>query len=580
MTAPITSDVSLGMPQEPLTPEGRELRERLKHDYEEQQAKEQQEKTLLENAEALSKNPAILDILLEDLERTIKFDKPVKASVLCAALSAYGEPINVSLKGESSIGKTHNATNVLDYFPKNDVWLLGGMTPKALIYDHGVLMNKDGEPIATDARPVKPRKSDIGISNSSDEYYGALQKYKDDLKAWKEEMEGSYYEIELANKILCFLEPPSFETFEMLKVILSHDVKETRYKYVNKTGKGINQTVNTVLKGWPSTIFLSVDKKYMAEFATRTFTATPSSALEKISAAIQLTNEISSYPWEYAEETVTKTVFKKLIALIKNLMVKENVKILNPFPNLHEQFQKNIARDMRDFQHFIQMVKTFTMLRIFQRPIIEIKEQKYALITRADVEEAKAVFKEIIETTRTGTESRVLEFYHKYIEPYPEGRTVEVATQEYNKEAKKPLSDYTIRYWLNRLNKIGYCDKSNVSEDNQKVLIYKPLTKKPENVCISEIQTNSKAELITGFEKWLNSIFERQLFGNAYNISTNGEHTEISLEQLKNNVLELPLSFSNSQTEPKEQSKAEKESGDSGKGEIQTFSTPKEEQAS
>jgi hypothetical protein len=525
-----------------------------------------EERNKVENLKELSKNPALLNIWLDDLELLVKFDTAAKISVLCAGLSAYGKPLNVSLKGESSIGKSYNATNTLAYFPENDVWFLGGMTPKALIYDHGVLMNSEGDPIDTDKKPFKPARNDF---NSVEEYREAKEEWKDRLKAWKEEMQGSYYEIDLTNKILCFLEPPSFETFEMLKVILSHDKFKTQYKYVNKS-KGVNTTINTVLKGWPSTVFLGVDQKYMAEFATRTLTVTPSGSSEKISAANQLTNQKSSFPWEFEEETQTKTIIKALIITIKVLMTKEQIKIVNPFLNLHKCFKSEIARDMRDFEHFSQMLETFAMLRIFQRPIIEVKNRKYALITREDVQQAEAVFKEIIETTRTGTESRILDFYKKILQPNKDGLTVEQATKEYNAAANKPLSDYTIRYWLNRLNKIGYADKKKQGPTNDKVNVYIPLTDNVENVCNSEIQTYLETEIEKDFEKWLNGLFEKQLIGNKYFISVDGSKEEISIDQLKKNVLELPIGFSNIHFEQENNSKSEKDSRNIGKGEMQT----------
>jgi hypothetical protein len=529
------------------------------------QAHEQKQKQL-ENLKNLSKNPALLNIWLDDLERLVKFDTAVKISVLCAGLSAYAKPLNVSLKGESSIGKSYNATNTLAYFPEKDVWFLGGMTPKALIYDHGVLMNKDGDPIDTEKKPFKPTRVDF---DSVEDYREAKAEWKEKMKAWKEEMTGSYYEIDLTNKILCFLEPPSFETFEMLKVILSHDKFKTQYKYVNKS-KGVNTTINTVLKGWPATVFLGIDKRYMAEFATRTLTVTPSGSSEKISAANKLTNEKSSFPWEFEEETATKTAVKALIITIKELMIKEQIKIVNPFPDLHTCFKSEIARDMRDFEHFSQMLETFALLNIFQRPIIEVKNRKYALITREDVQQAEAVFKEIIETTRTGTESRILEFYKKILLPHQEGLTVEQATKEYNATAKKPLSDYTIRYWLNRLNKIGYADKKKQGPTNEKVNVYTPLTENVENICNSEIQTYLESKIEKDFETWLNGLFEKQLIANKYFISVEGSKEEISIDQLKKNVLELPTGFSNIHFEQENNGKNEKDNGNNGKGKTQT----------
>ena len=90
------------------------------------------------------------------------------------------------------------------------------------------------------------------------------EKWKAESKAWRERVRSSYYEIVLENKILCLLEPPSYETFMFFKVIMSHDDYESTYKQVNKSSKGTNTTTTVKLIGWPSTIILGTDKTPVA----------------------------------------------------------------------------------------------------------------------------------------------------------------------------------------------------------------------------------------------------------------------------------------------------------------------------
>lgn len=97
--------------------------------------------------------------VLNDLGKRIKKDRSTKLSVLFTGLSGYlSQPINLFLKGESGVGKSYNVVETLKYFPQEDIWLLGGLSPKALIHDHGVLLNEYGEPIDLTEKPVKPRK--------------------------------------------------------------------------------------------------------------------------------------------------------------------------------------------------------------------------------------------------------------------------------------------------------------------------------------------------------------------------------------------------------------------------------------
>ena len=104
----------------------------------------------------------LISYVLSDLEKRVKRDKPTKLSVFFAGLSAYTrEPINLFLKGESGVGKSYNVVETLKYFPREDVWFLGGLSPKALIHEHGVLLNKYGEPLDLSEKPIKPKKEGL-----------------------------------------------------------------------------------------------------------------------------------------------------------------------------------------------------------------------------------------------------------------------------------------------------------------------------------------------------------------------------------------------------------------------------------
>ena len=170
----------------------------------------------------------------------------------------------------------------MKYFPQEDIWFLGGLSPKALIHEHGILMNKYGERISLEDKPIKPKKRDF---QSEEEYEEALKRYKEELEAWKEELRDSYYLIDLRNKILVFLECPESETYRMLLPILSHDSERIEYRFTDKTAKGQLRTTRVVIEGFPATIFVTVDRKHIEELATRSFTATPETSKEKIEEA-------------------------------------------------------------------------------------------------------------------------------------------------------------------------------------------------------------------------------------------------------------------------------------------------------
>jgi len=77
----------------------------------------------------LAVDPQLYDKFMLHLSRFVKRDEEAKNMVFLTALSAYTpEPINLFLRGESSIGKTYNVIETLKYFPEDDVWLLGGLS--------------------------------------------------------------------------------------------------------------------------------------------------------------------------------------------------------------------------------------------------------------------------------------------------------------------------------------------------------------------------------------------------------------------------------------------------------------------
>jgi len=487
----------------------------------------------------------LIQYVENDLDRKIKRDRAVKLSVFFTGLSAYlPEPINLFLKGESGIGKTYNAVKTLEYFPKDDVWHLIGLTPKALAHGYGVLVNKNGEPINLNNMPKRPRKRDY---KTKEEYEEALEEYRESLREWVEELKDSYRLINLRGKILLFLEAPSLETFRMLYPILSHDVKMSFYKYTDRDERTKKLKQETAcLEGWCSAIFLSVDKQYLEEMATRSFTATPEASKEKIMSANELTNLKASYPFIYNQELESTKIIKHLIENIKKAFLENNLDVIVPFPQLYTIFPSEIVRDMRDFNRFIQFLKTVTALHLFQRPFIHINGTKYLVSNVDDIKNALSLYLEIFETTRTGTEERILKFYHDIVAK-GDNWTIQELTTKYNERADKKVSSETIRRWLRRLSEIGYVDVEPSAED-KRMNCYSPLVKEEKSTICQKMKDTIilTSNLLEGFKKWLNEF--PQNVGEQNNIKFSkykildeekgvwGE-TEISFEEFVRDVL-------------------------------------------
>jgi len=419
------------------------------------------------------------------------------------------------------------------YFPKEDIWYLGGLSPKALIHDHGVLLSKNGEPVELLEKPIKPKKRK---NVTKEEHERVLKQYLEELKAWNEEIRGSYTLIDLSNIILVFLEAPEYETYHMLLPILSHDVRRIEYKFTDKTTKGRLRTSKVIIQGWPATIFLSTDKKYIKELVTRSFTTTPESSKEKVSQAKQLRTLKVAYPWKYEKETEEMEVARNLILNIRKEFLKNNLSVSTPFSNLEALFPEETVRIMREYEHFTQLIWAFTALHLFQRPILKRNGKLYLLSNRGDVQMSLIIYQMIFETTRTGTEESLLSFYYEIVAT-ERGWFLKDITEVYNeKHPNDKRSSNTIGKWMKRLSEIGYVD-IHKSDFDSRINKYVPIMKKSEKVGFTENQANLKPKLKIGFENWLENVGEDNQFFIYDLFNGTIELKEITLEQVRNIIL-------------------------------------------
>lgn len=463
-------------------------------------------------------SPELVRHVFSDLGRRVKRDNITKASVFFSGLSTYlSDPLNLFEKGSSGSGKTYNAIETLEYFPQEDIWYLSGMSPKALVHQRSQLLDKDGNEIYLSDRPQKPKVRDF--KKDEEGYKKALKEYEQQNKIWSKRLRESYHYINIENRIFVFLEAPDPETMRMLYPILSHDKRRVEYRFVNRTATGGLRTELVVIEGFPTAIFLTTDRKYTEELATRSFTVSPEESTEKFTAANKLTNLKAALPWKCKLETPRFLAIKNLIQNIKEKLKTEDIDVIIPFLALHEPFPKDISRDMRDFSHFTQFLKSFTILHLFQRPVLIMGEKKYVIANNYDVLCCYQIFKELIESTRTGTEKRILNFYRDFIMGNVK-LYVSSLTTAFNIKNKVPISDFTIRKWLNRLNEIGYVEKREDEEDKRKN-IYIPLVEKPQekpaNVCDYEKKIELLSILEKGFKLWLNEY----LLTNSGNVKKN-----------------------------------------------------------
>jgi hypothetical protein len=492
--------------------------------------------------ENLAVNSEIEELLLLQAHQTISsFDDHLIRISFHVALSVFNKPLNLALKCESGSGKSYSTTEMLKFLPPENVFLIGTQSPKVFSHENGVKKTQDGELIKESNRPEKPNRSDYGDIS---EYNNSLDIYKMLKEKWDKDNENAVYEVDLRGKIICFLESINIETFKMIKTTMSHDAPFIDHKYVDDHGK--NHT--TRLLGAPVLIFNSLDNEYVEEFATRCLTATPNTRQEKIEDSNKISNNKSCYPWLYSNDDLNRNILQEYIRKIKEVMEKGKLSVINPFDGIYQVFSKDAVRDMRDFTKFLELMPSYSIFKLFQRPVITLNKKRYIVPTIQDALNAKESFDAILETTKTGTDYKVLDFYFKTVADKINGCDAETLTDLYNKERKlsRKTTVKTIRKWLARLEELGWVDVREGMEKSEKGYVdrrfnnYLPLkAKNAPNTLVSNSSVVLKDILEKGFEIWLNNVScETATPIKIFILNIDGTAKKISIDGLKEIVLD------------------------------------------
>jgi hypothetical protein len=211
------------------------------------------------------------------IKRTVRQEDSLVRQIFYTGISKdTANPINLAVIAPTSEGKTYAVSESIQYFPKQNIWKIGSMTPKVIIRQNGILVDSNNEPLED---RIKELKSKIRqTDNDSNE--------KEDLK---QQLNQIYNEakvlIDLRGKLWVFLEPPHHETWAILKPILSHDDFEIEHPYVYEVqGMGF-KVKKVVTRGWPACIFCSAknesDWPAWPEIQSRFLITSPNMVREK-----------------------------------------------------------------------------------------------------------------------------------------------------------------------------------------------------------------------------------------------------------------------------------------------------------
>ncbi len=307
------------------------------------------------------------------LSLTIKHDFENKLITFLCMLSAYTDSsqLNVSFNAPSSSGKTYMTTEIAKLFPAEDKIERSGASPTSFFYSEGKLDKKRGVKI-----------------------------------------------VSLEKKILIFYEQPNPELQKRLRPVLSHDQRELQFSNTNKDKKGANRAEQTIIRGFPATVFCSAGLQLDEQEATRAILLSPEVTEAKLKEGVHLqfmrgANEVQFDTW--LELQPERMALKKRIVAIRNeevgdIIIAEPEKIEERF---YETFIKLKPRHMRDSGHLMKLIKVIALLNVWHRRLPD-----GAIVAgQSDIDQAFELWSTVIESQDLNVPPAVLRLHKNFIVP-------------------------------------------------------------------------------------------------------------------------------------------------------------------
>jgi hypothetical protein len=384
--------------------------------------------------------------LVEIRRETVREDDFMIGMSLLHLISAWlTEPANLGVEAPSSEGKTWPVIETSRLFPPEDVWLLGGLSPTALIHEHGILVDPASR------EPLAPRISELEglLAESSDKQEKA--KIRGEIASL---LAKAAVLVDLDGKILLFLDRPNPETLQKLYPLLSHDAFEISYKFTDKQRSGPLRTIHVILRGWPVAIFIRTRGEYDDDAWTQTIsrftTVSPKMTPTKYREGVRLRALMRGVPGFALQKMLRldeEGWAQEALRLVRSrlLEIKNGIRAAGGSPRstmvwipyykrIGESFPAELGRRMRDSDRFLALIQAHAALNVFSRPTLRCPDGcEYIIAVRDDYEAAAELYfsEEEELSILTGLPRHVIDFFQKVILPLgQERRQAEEATTQ------------------------------------------------------------------------------------------------------------------------------------------------------
>lgn len=361
------------------------------------------------------------EYLIDCVKRTVKEENALVRQIMYTVLSSYGnDPINLGVIAPTSTGKSYPIKAVSEYTPGGkEVRIIGSMSPKVLIREQGVLIDKEGHPIAKEVRRLKNAISEAKKSKSKNSSK-ALEEYQDELAAL---LEDSAYILDLSGKTLIFLEPPHPELWNLLKPILSHDSYEMEHPFVEKVASGAMEVKRVITRGWPACIFCSArdESKWdmWPEIESRFMIQSPNMVQAKFQAGNKLIAQRKGLPRIVKQKIIIsdteKALGQKCFLYLKHQIQQATATTDSPVwipfgERLSEALPADRGQDNRAANRLFTMINIIALTKAHLRHRLIFGDEELVIATLQDLREALHIMQDM-----TGLPPHKLRFYNQYI---------------------------------------------------------------------------------------------------------------------------------------------------------------------
>jgi hypothetical protein len=469
-----------------------------------------------------------VDDLINVLGSTVKHDDENKAITFLSMLLTYTEEdqINLGFLAESSTGKSYIPLELSWYFPEEDIIKLGYASPTAFFHDYGVLMHREGIPVNFEMRPNKAAiKEDLEIEKgnvSKDEVESA---YKREMRKWKELLKGSYYLVDLHQRIVIFLDMPHDLLLQRLRSLLSHDDREIALKITDKREKGGLRTKTIVIRGFPTVVFCSAKFSIADQEKTRLLLLSPEISQEKLreSIALKIEKEADREAFQKRMLSDSERIFlKQRVEMVKAARIKY-VKIPEEKRSqIYQQFLEDhnflIPRHQRDISRLLAIIKAHALLNFMHRERVGDS----IIVNDEDVEAGFRLYYGVAEANEMGLSPELFNVYSK-LKPHfnSDGLNLIEFQAAYYKEFHKPIGYDTARKTLKTLCSVGLLTEKTDPNDRRMPKYF---------VFDSGVKNSTHVEASEGVRKFLPPT-EKQNSLSAHNLEKTEVETQATLTQ-------------------------------------------------